>query len=147
MGALKPATDAAGRTGTWVSLKNALKAYAVVHIDQGNAATIQISALQASAVAGTGSKAVTVKIWSALDLATTDVLQAQADATSYTTDAAVKQKLVVFEFDPANLDVANGFNTITISTGASNVANLTQAVIYTIPDRYSGTPMPSAIVD
>jgi hypothetical protein len=147
VGVLNPATDAAGRTGAWFSLKNAAKAFIVVHITQGNAATILLSLLQASAVAGTGAKAVTGKIWTALDTATTDVLAAQADATTFTTDAALKNKIVVFEVDPANLDLANNFNTLTVSTGASNVANITEAVAYVVPARYSGTPMPSAIVD
>ncbi|HEY0528941.1 MAG TPA: hypothetical protein VGD02_08930 [Gemmatimonadaceae bacterium] len=144
---LGPATDAAGRTGAWFSLKNALKAYIVFHVVQGNAATILVSLLQASAVAGTGSKALVGKIWSDLDTATSDLLAAQTDASSYTTDAALKTKIVVFEVDPASLDVANAFNTVTISTGASNVANVTSAIAYVIPARYSGAPMPSAIVD
>lgn len=147
VGVLNPAADAAGRTGIWFSLKNAAKVFIVVHITQGNAATILLSLLQASAVAGTGSKAITGKIYTALDTATTDVLVAQPDATTFTTDAALKNKIVVFEVDPANLDVANLFNTLTLSTGASNVANITEAVAYVIPARYSGSPMPTALTD
>ena len=37
---LAPAADAAGRTGAYVSLKNAIKAFIVVHLTQGNAATV-----------------------------------------------------------------------------------------------------------
>ena len=39
---LAPATDAAGRTSGYLSLKNAHKAYVVAHITQGNAATIAL---------------------------------------------------------------------------------------------------------
>ena len=62
---MNPATDAAGRTGSYVTLKNALKAFIIVTVQQGNAATILLSILQASAVAGTGAKAVTARIWHA----------------------------------------------------------------------------------
>jgi precorrin isomerase len=65
---LAPAADAAGRTSTYRSLKNALKAYVVVCVNQGNAATVLLSVLQASAVAGTGSKAISATpIWANQD--------------------------------------------------------------------------------
>jgi hypothetical protein len=146
--ALVPATDATGRTGAWVSLKNAFKAYVVLHITQGNAATILLSLLQASAIAGTGSKAITTaRVWSNLDVSTSDALVRQTDAATYTTDVAVKTKIVVFEIDPAALDVANGFDCITVSTGASNVANITQATFFLTPLRYPSATPPSAVVD
>jgi hypothetical protein len=92
--ALNPATDAAGRTGAYVSLKNAIKATLVVHVTQGNAATIALSLSQATAVAGTGAKAVsaTFPIWSNLDTATSDTLVARTAAASYTTDAASRPR-------------------------------------------------------
>src|SRR5690349_14644864 len=93
--ALAPAADAAGRTGSYVTMKDAARAFVVVHITQGNAATIALSLLQATAVAGTGSKALAnaVPIWSNLDTATSDALVARTAAVSYTTDAAVKNKI------------------------------------------------------
>lgn len=127
---LNPAADAAGRTSAYLSLKNAHKCWIVCHITQGNAATILLSVLQATKVAGTGSKALAnnARIWAALDQATTDALVRQTDGVTFTTDAAVKNKIVVFEVDPAMLDTANNFICIAISTGASNVANITQAI-------------------
>lgn len=145
---LAPATDAAGRTGAYASLKNATEAWIVAHITQGNAATIALQPLQASAVAGTGSKSITnaVPIWSNLDVGTDDNLVKRTDATSYTTDAAVKNKIVVFHIDPALLDIENGFDCIGLSTGASNVANITSALLY-INSRYPQATPPSATVD
>ena len=147
--ALKPATDAAGRSGAWVSLKNAHKVYIVVHIDQGNAATIQLDIDQAQAVAGTGAKAITknVKIWSNLDTAVDDTLVRRADALNYVTDAGVKVKQVVIELDPSTLDVANGFDCIRVKTGASNVANLTEAKYILTPLRFPAATPPSAVAD
>jgi len=143
------ATDAAGRTGAWVSLKNYHKAYVVAHITQGNAATILLSVLQASAVAGTGSKVLAnaVPIWTNLDTAAAEALTKQTDAVNFTTDAGVKNKYVIFEVDPAKLDIAGGFDCITISTGASNVANLTEATFYLAPSRYNESTMLPAKVD
>ena len=147
--ALAPAADAAGRTGAYVTLKNAHKAFIVVHIAQGNAATVGLTLLQATAVAGTGSKALSAnqRIWAALDVGTTDALVRQADAASFTTDAALKNKLVLFEVDPASLDTANGYDCIAVVTGASNVANITAALYELMPLRFDGNPPPSAIVD
>lgn len=132
---LNPAADAAGRTGDWVSLKNAIRAEIVVTITQGNAATILLTPLQASAVAGTGSKVLTVAvpIKVTLDCAATSVPAEQTKAVNYTTTADVAEKIVRFFVDPATLDIANGFDCITLSTGASNAANITQAMIIIEP--------------
>ena len=146
---LTPAADAAGRTGAYVTCKNARKAYIVVHITQGNAATIALTINQAKTVAGGSAKAITVpvRIWADLDEATTDALVEQTAAVSFTTDAAVKNKIIVFEVNPAELDQANGFRCITVITGASNVANITAAVAYLTPLQLAAAPPPSAIVD
>lgn len=146
--AMPNATDAAGRTGDYVSLKNAVMAWIFVDITQGHAATIALTVEQASAVAGTGSKAitVTVPIWSNLDTAASDTLVRRTDAVSYTTDAGVKNKQVIFQIDPATLDLANSFDCITVKTGASNAANLTSAT-YFIQTRYPQATPPAAITD
>jgi hypothetical protein len=147
---MAPATDAAGRTGTWVTLKNAMKAYIVWHIAQGNAATILLTINQATKVAGTGSKVITgnARWWFCANSASTDLLVRQADGVNFTTDAGVFNKIVVAEVDPDSLDIANAFCCVTGITGASNVANLTQAAFFLAPDRYpSATGGPSAILD
>jgi hypothetical protein len=145
---LAPAADAGGRTSPYRSLKNALKAYIVVKMTQGNAATVLLSVLQASAVAGTGSKAVTaVPIWSNLDTSVNDTLTARTAAVSYTTDAGVKNKIVIFEITPeACMDVANGFDCLAVSTGASNAANITEATLFILGSYQSASP-PNSYVD
>lgn len=146
--AMAPATDAAGRTSDYVSLKNVEKAWILIHVTQGNAATILLSPLQASAVAGTGEKVLTnaVPIWSNLDTAATDTLVERTDAVNYTTDAAVKNKQVIFEIDPRHLDVEGGFDCVAFSTGASNVANITSAQ-FILQMRYQQATPPAAITD
>jgi hypothetical protein len=147
VGSLKPATDAAGRTGRYISIANLLKVFVVFHIDQGNAATIALDFQQATSNVGAGAKAVVGnrRTWTNLDLVTNDTIARQVDAQSYTTDAGVKEKQVVLELLPSDLDLANGFVWIAPRTGASNVANLTQAMVYGIP-AYPGAGQPSATV-
>lgn len=131
---LTPATDAAGRTGTYVSLRGAAVAYVVFLIEQANAATIACSVSQASAVAGTGAKALsaTMPIWANQDMAAAAALTRATDAANFTTSAALKKKVVVLRVDPSALDVANGYDCIAAVTGASNAANLTSAVIWVV---------------
>lgn len=145
---LTPATDAAGRTSAYRSLRNALKAYIVVHLNQGNAATVLLSLLQASAVAGTGSKAIgAVPIWSNLDTSLTDAYVVRTPAATYTTDAGVKDKLVIFEITPEScMDIANGFDCIAVSTGASNVANITEATLMVLGS-IQGASLPNTYTD
>jgi len=147
--ALAPAADAAGRSGAWVSLKNAYKAYVKAHIAQGNAATVELIIQQAQDVSGTGAKVITknARIWACLATDTSDALVRQTDAVNFTTDAALKDKVVVIEIDPATLDIDGGFDCIRVQTGASNAANLTEAVYILTPLRYAGSPPPTAIAN
>lgn len=131
---LAAASDAAGRTGGYRSLRNCLKAYIVAEVNQGNAATVQFTPLQAKDSAGTGSKAINaVPIWLNNDTSSSDALAVQTAAANFTTDATTKDKLVVFEIEPdVALDLANGFNHVALQTGASNAANVTRAELFVL---------------
>jgi len=146
--ALKPQAGAA-LTGDYVSLKNYARAFVLVHINQANAAVVAITIEQASVVAGTDTKVITkaVPIWANLDCVASDALAAATAAVGYTTDAGTKDKLVVFEIDPCSLDVANGFDCITVKTAASNAANITSALYLLVKGRDTGATPASAIVD
>lgn len=129
--ALNPATDAAGRTSNYFSLKHAKKATFIVDVTQGNAATVAITLNQATTVAGGSAKAITAvqRLWVTEDVSTTVVPTQATSAASYTTGAALATKKVIIEIDPTTLDVAGGFDCVAITTGASNVANLTAATL------------------
>ena len=148
--ALAPAADAGGRTSDVVSLKNVHRAWVVVHILQGAANTVAITLEQASAVANTGHKVLTVPvpIWVNLDCATSDVMAKATSAVGYTTDAGVTHKIIIFQVDASYFDIANGFDCLTVITGASAAANITEATFY-LEGRYAGpvASMPSAIID
>ena len=131
---LAPAADAAGRTSAYRSLKNGMKAYIVCHINQGNAAQVTLTPLQAKDVSGTGSKAINaVPIFLNDATATSDALVLQLAAANFQTDATLADKLVVFEItSDAALDINNGFRTIGVSTSASNAANITEATLFVL---------------
>ena len=147
---LESAADAAGRTSaTYVSMTNAQKAYIVCRVSQGHAATAAFTPLQGTSAAKAGSKAITAcPIWSNLDTATSDALVSRTAAANYTVDAALKNKMVVFEIDPgACMDINNGFNHIGVSTGASNALNLTSALLILMPikDRMATPPTTTSV--
>lgn len=148
--ALAPAADAAGRTGAYISLKNASKkVFVVCKVNQGNAAQVTFTLSQASAVAGTGKKALTgdVQIWANQNTAGGDTLTRQADGKSFQTSTAVAIKVVVFEIDiSAALDTNNGFDCIVVETSASNAANITEATYYAVLAN-PGTASPTFVTD
>lgn len=145
---LTPASDAGGRTGDYVSLKNANHVWIVAHIAQGNAATVALTPTQASAVAGTGAKALSqnAEIWANLDCAASDDLARTTAAKNYTTDAGVKHKIVVFDINPRDLDLANGFDCLTVVSGASHADNIVAALAF-LEMRYPGDDLPEVITD
>lgn len=148
--ALEPAADAAGRTSAIaLSAKNCGLVYVLFHINQGNAATVLLSVLQATTVAKAGGKAlgVNVPIWANLDCAASDTFVRQTDGVTFATDAGVKIKQVIFEIDPAYLDQVNSFDCIYCSTGASNAANITSAQFLGSDLRFQGATPPSSIID
>jgi hypothetical protein len=140
---LAPAADAAGRTSNYVNLAKCDKAWIVVHINQGNAATVVLTPLQALDVSGTSSKGLTsgAYIWTDLNEGAADLKTKQSAATSYTTDAGTNAKIIIFEINPQDcMDMANGFHTIAIQTGASNAANITEATIYPLTSYRQSQP-------
>ncbi|MEN6567193.1 MAG: hypothetical protein ABFC57_12935 [Veillonellales bacterium] len=145
--ALAPAADAAGRTGAAVSLKNVNRAWVLFNVTQGNAATINLSVQQAASIAGT-PKALTnaTQIWANVDVSANDTLVRQTNDVSFTTDAGVKNKLVAFQINPTELDTANGYDCITVVTGASNAANITSAM-FILDMKYQEATPPTAVID
>ncbi len=145
---LKPAADSGGRTSPYVFVGLADKLWIVCHINQGNAATILLSVLQATSAGGAGSKAVSaVPIWFCQNEGSSDQYVKETSAATYTTDAGTNSKMVIFEISPQDcMDMANGFNFIGVSTGASNSANITEAQI--VPwHRYQQATPPSILVE
>lgn len=147
IGLLAPAADAAGRTGPYKSLRGVSSRITLVcRVNQGNAAQVTFSPLQAKDSSGTGSKAIpAVPIFYNADTTASDTLVAQAAAASFQTGTALKDQFVVFRFEPGELDLANGFNHIAIQTSLSNAANITEAWMLAVSRFQQTVPMPSEV--
>lgn len=141
VGVLEPAADAGGRDSTvYAELKNAVKAWIVCFVNQAAANTIVWTPKQANTNAGGAAKVISAntRIYTNLDCQTIDAFTRQTDGASYTTDAGVKKKIIVFEIEPnLVMDVVNSFNYIGVTTGASAAANITSALVFVQP-KYSG---------
>jgi hypothetical protein len=145
---LKPAADAAGRTSQYVFVGLADKLWIVCHINQGNAAQVTLSPLQATSSGGAGSKAISAcPIWVCSNESSSDQYVKQANAATFQTDVGTNSKIVIFEISPQDcMDMVNGFNFIAVSTSASNAANITEAQI--VPwHRYQQANPPSILAE
>ena len=140
--ALAPQAGAAV-TGDYISMQKANHVTVLVNIAQATADQVAITIEQATAVAGTASKALAtaVPIFLVADTATSDLWVAQTPAVAYTTTVTTKHKLVAFEIDAEDLDVANGFDCITVKTAASDATNITQAYYIGGKLRYGKTSL------
>ena len=147
--ALAATTTNGALTGDYVSLKNAKSCTIVVNLKQAAAHATAISVEQATKVDATGTKVITnaVPIWANEDISTTDTLVRQTDAVNYTITADANDKLIVFQIDPATLDVANGFDCITVKTAASTEVSDFASAIYYIETKYAQVTPPTAITD
>jgi len=145
IGLLPPASDAGGRTSRYADLANALKAYVVVHVNQGNAAQVAVSILQGQDVNGTNAVAAGVMpIWLAAAAATSDALVVQTPGATFQTPPTISDKIVIFEITPEMcLNVGGGYRTIAVQTSASNAANITAAELF-IYGAYQGASEPSS---
>jgi hypothetical protein len=145
--ALAPAADAAGRSGQWVSLANAHKAYVMVDIAQGASAGVPLTFQQAQTVAGAKALSGNLNIWANQNEAASDTNAPQAAAEAFTTSNATGNKKVIFEIVPEGiLDVVNGFKYLQVITGVSGSGNVTAGTYFILPGRFDQNPPPSAIV-
>jgi len=137
----------AALSSDYVSLKLAHKLWAIVIVNQGNAAQMAITLEQATDVAGTGHIPLVnaVPIWLCEDADTSDALVRQTDAVALTLTVGVTKKIVVFEIDPALFTLANA-DCLKVVTAASHADNQT-CVLFLLATRYPSETPPSAIVD
>ncbi len=153
---IPPQTTSTSVTSTnYVNLRNCLKAWIVVKINQGNAATVTITPVQATSLSGAGSKALGnsgltsqpgAQIWLVEPTASSDALVAQTPALNFTTDATVAAKEVIFEIVPEEfLDIPNGFNHLGLTIATSNTANVFTATIH-IYGSFEGATLPTTLI-
>ena len=148
---LVPGATNANPTTAYVDLSKCHKAFLVVHVAKGNAALTSFTLSQATTAAGGGpAKAFTntVPIWSNLNCTATDTLVRRANALTYALDNAAdgRGQIVVFQIDPAKMDVAGGFKYVAVVVAAGDAANIAGVMGYLVDHRYAQETPPTAIV-
>ena len=136
-------------TPDYVSLKLYERATVVILVD--NATTVTGSAItlkQATAVAGTGEKALAfTRMWANIDTAAGDLLtETTVTSNTFTTDSTNAKNLIyVIELEASDLDVDNSFDCFRVGTGDATAAIV--SVLYILwPKRYAGNDL-AAVTD
>lgn len=135
-------TSTAG-DGAYVSMKN--YARCCIILDVTNATTVTggtITLKQATAVAGTGEKALAfTRMLAQTDVATNGqgMTETTVSSNTFTTDATNSKRLrYVMDVRAEDLDMANGFDCVRLdSTGMANAVGSVVYILYGA--RYSGT--------
>ena len=144
--AFAPKTTNAALTSQVVTLKNAVKAWLILNFTQavGFASTPTIK--QATDIAaGTNAAGPTCRVWSNLDVGTTDTLVERTAAASYALTTATTNMLVVFEIDPATL--TDGYDCIYCTIATSSQATDYVAGEWVLQTNFAQATPPSAILD
>lgn len=146
---IQPRTTNGGFSSDWVSLRNANRVAIVVNLTQAVGHATAFTLAQATAVSGGDTKAITNNclIWANEDCAASDTLVRKTDAKAYTVAADVKNKVIVFEVDPSNLDVANNFDCISLTVADSSQATNIASIEFYIDSKYVEGTKASAITD
>lgn len=136
-------------TPDYVSLKNHERVTAIICVDNGTTVTgSAITLKQATAVAGTGEKALGFSwVQANTDTAAGDTLTATAvTSDTFTTDTTnAKNLLYVVDVDARSLDIENDFDCFRV--GTADAANMVLSVVYVLaPSRYAGSAQ-TAVAD
>lgn len=136
----------AAATKKWVSLKNYGQITIVVITGAWAGGTAALTIEQATAVAGTGNKAVSfTDYWD--DLTTSGTLVKKA-AVSNTFNLDTANKMYVIHIDDRMLDVAGGFTCVSVAVASPGTNADFYGVAYILGDtRYAQSTPPSALVD
>jgi hypothetical protein len=144
--AFAPKTTNAALTSQVVTLKNAMRAWLVLNFTNAVGFASVPTLKQATDIAaGTNAAGPSSRIWANEDVGATDTLVVQTAGASYTMAADVKNKLVIFEIDPASLTDTYDCVYCTIATSAQ--ATNFVAGEWWIQGNFSQATLPSAILD
>lgn len=135
---LAPVTTNLALTADYISMKNVISATIILTFTNAAAFANVISLYQATAVAGTGKKAIAkaCPVFYNEDVAASDTMTRGTSAVSYTLTADIKNKKVIFEVDAEKLDVDNDFDCLTVGIDASSEATNFVNVEYILRKRY-----------
>lgn len=136
----------AASTGDWVSMKNYAHLTIIIQTGAWAGGTSAITLEQATAVAGTGNKALGFS-WQWNDVAAGGTLVKTAVASN-TFTIGTANKLYIIEVDASSLDKANNFDCVTVKGASPGVnADIYGATYILSRSRYKDATPPSAIID
>ena len=144
--AFAPKTTNAALTSVPVTLKNAVKAWLVLNFTQAVGFASTPTLKQATDIAiGTNAAGPVSRIWSNLDVATTDTLVERTAAASYALTTGTTNMLVVFEIDPASL--TDGYDVVYCTIATSSQASDFVSGEWVIQTNFAQATPPTAILD
>lgn len=131
-------TTNGGVTADYISMKNVHRAWIIAIFDQAVGHATGIDPVQASAVAGTGAKALTVAcpIWANEDVGAASTLTKKTAAVTYNVTNDIKEKIVVIQVDAAGFDHANDFDVLGCTVDDSSQATNFVTILYALDMRY-----------
>lgn len=136
----------AAMADAYVSMKNYGCLTIVISTGAWAAGTAAVTLLQATAIAGTSAKALSfTTYWD--DTTTTGTL-VKKSATSDTFNLATANKTYVIHVDPMTMDLAGGFDCVTLAVATPGANNDFYAAHYILSDaRYQQSTPPTALLD
>ena len=145
-GAVPKSYSSAAMTAQYVSMKNYGHLTIIITTGAWAAGTAAVTLAQATAIAGTGTKALAMAYYW-LGTLTDDALVKTA-VTSDTFNLSAASKLVVIEVDAEDLDVDNGFDCVTLEVASPGANADFYNVVYVLSQpRYSQPTPPTALSD
>jgi len=142
-------TTNGGITCDYVSLKNVIKAWIVVHLRQAVSHATVVQPQKATAVLPSGATSVTNSYpWRKnADISASDTLVAQTAATSMAATAGTTDQLMVIEIDPASGEWDEDYDVLGCTLSDSSQATNFASVLYVLQTKYPQATPPAAITD
>lgn len=135
---LAPTTQGAADDGDWIEMKNAHAVWTIINIT-GATTDVTFTPQVASAVAGTGSSAITggAKFWVNTNCTQLDRMTASTASTAYTLDDNANNAQIVVRYDPSATNSTNDCFRVACSTAGTAAAG-TLSMTYLLEPRYGG---------
>lgn len=135
-----PTTTNAAITTPYINCAKAEMVYFICTLKQAASHETVVSIYQATSSAGGSAKIIanTVPIWYSEDISASSELTRATNAVSKTISSAVADQVVVFQLDPAALDLTNDFDWAAIHTTASSEATNFLSVVAIVENRHGG---------
>lgn len=135
----------AAAAARWVSLKNYQRMYIIILTGAWAAASAAVTLAQATAIAGTGSKALAFTKYYH-DETTSGTLVATTCSSTFNLDTA--NSMYVIDVDPGDLDHTNAFDCVTVAIASPGVAADFYGVAYILyQPRFADPTPPTALLD